>query len=68
MRLVQLDTLPNGILEAASGALHELLPEPTLVHLPGKNPQPIFVSVLLHGNEPTGLMALQLLLKKYSQQ
>lgn len=65
LRLNQLDYLPEGLLEATSETLHTLLPEPTLVHLPGKQAAPLFVSVLLHGNEPTGLMAIQLLLKKY---
>jgi succinylglutamate desuccinylase len=41
------------------------LSEPTLIHLSGKHAAPLFVSVLLHGNEPTGFMAIQLLLKKY---
>ncbi len=65
LRLNQLDYLPEGLLEATSETLHTLLPEPTLVHLPGKQAAPLFVSVLLHGNEPTGFMAIQLLLKKY---
>ena len=65
LRLNQLDYLPDGLLEATSETLHTLLPEPTLVHLPGKQAAPLFVSVLLHGNEPTGFMAMQLLLKKY---
>ncbi|VAX02530.1 Uncharacterized protein Clim_1224, partial [hydrothermal vent metagenome] len=45
--------------------LHRILPEPTLLHLPGQRPQPLFVSVLLHGNETTGLTAIQGLLRKY---
>lgn len=61
----QLNYLPEGLLEVSSKELHTILPEPTLIHLPGKHPAPLFVSVLLHGNEPTGFMALQLLLKKY---
>lgn len=60
-----LDFLPDGILEAQATELHEILPEPTLIHLQGQLKQPIFVSVLLHGNEHTGLLAVQALLKKY---
>ena len=63
--LKQLDYLPEGLLEVSSKELHTILPQPTLIHLSGKNSRPLFVSVLLHGNEPTGFMALQLLLKKY---
>ncbi len=61
----QLDFIPDGLLETTSRNLHTILPSPTLIHLPGKQAAPLFVSVLLHGNEPTGFLAVQLLLKKY---
>jgi succinylglutamate desuccinylase len=38
---------------------------PSLIHLPGRRVQPLFVSVLLHGNETTGFLALQALLARY---
>lgn len=63
--LMQLDYLPDGLLEVDSENLHTLLPEPSLIHLPGKHAEPLFISVLLHGNEPTGFKAIQQLLKKY---
>jgi succinylglutamate desuccinylase len=63
--LNQLDYLPEGLLAVSSKDLHTILPAPTLIHLTGKHKAPLFVSVLLHGNEPTGFMALQLLLQKY---
>jgi succinylglutamate desuccinylase len=66
LHLKQLDYLPEGLLEVSSKDLHTILPEPTLIHLSGKHAAPLFVSVLLHGNEPTGFMAIQLLLKKYT--
>ncbi|NOT12156.1 MAG: peptidase M14 [Methylococcaceae bacterium] len=65
MALDQLDDLPEGLLEVTTKTLHTILPAPTLIHLAGKHTTPLFVSVLLHGNEPTGFMAVQLLLKKY---
>jgi len=65
LHLKQLDYLPEGLLEVSTKELHAILPEPTLIHLSGKHAEPLFVSVLLHGNEPTGFMAIQLLLKKY---
>jgi succinylglutamate desuccinylase len=65
LHLEQRDSLPAGLLEAGPTNLHDILPEPTLIHLPGKQAAPLFVSVLLHGNEPTGFLALQRLLKKY---
>ncbi|WP_031432769.1 M14 family metallopeptidase [Methylomarinum vadi] len=64
-RLRQLDYLPEGILTASAKSLWKIVPEPTLIHLQGQQRDPLFISVLLHGNEPTGLLALQELLKKY---
>ena len=63
--LTQFDYLPEGLLTASPEALHKVLTKPTLIHLTGKDPAPLFISVLLHGNEPTGLHAVQALLKKY---
>jgi succinylglutamate desuccinylase len=51
--------LPDDFLYASAGGLHQILPGPTLIHLPGRRTQPLFVSVLLHGNEDTGLKAVQ---------
>jgi succinylglutamate desuccinylase len=61
----QLDELPAGFLDVDTVCLQTLLPKPTLIHLQGKLDEPLFISVLLHGNEPTGFMAVQRLLKKY---
>lgn len=63
----QLHTVPAGLLETDTSHLRTFLPRPTLIHLPGKLAEPLFISVLLHGNEPTGFLALQRLLKKYQQ-
>jgi succinylglutamate desuccinylase len=67
-RLKQFDRLPEGLLDSAVEQLHTLIPEPTLFHLAGKRPDTLFVSVLLHGNEPTGFLAVQKLLQKYQGQ
>lgn len=48
------DTLPDGLLARAAHELHQALTGPTLIHLPGRRPEPLFVSALLHGDEPTG--------------
>ena len=61
-----LDDLPAGLLEAEACDLHALLGGPTLIHLPGKRPEPLFASILLHGNEDTGLKAVQDVLKKHA--
>ena len=63
-----LHELPHGFLEATPADLHEVLAGPTLIHLPGKRAEPLFVSVLLHGNEDVGLLAVQKLLRKYQNQ
>ncbi len=66
LTLNQIDTLPQGFLSLESPTrLHSLLPQPTLLHLQGRRENPLFVSILLHGNEDTGFYALQRLLKKY---
>ncbi len=65
MQLVQRNTIPQELLDAKTDELHRIIPNPTLIHLSGKKTQPIFISVLQHGNEPTGFLALQALLKKY---
>lgn len=64
--LTQLNALPDSLTSTAAGEMHRILPGPTLIHLPGRFEQPLFFSVLLHGNEPTGLLAVQELLRKYA--
>ncbi|MCW9089148.1 MAG: M14 family metallopeptidase [Gammaproteobacteria bacterium] len=61
-----MNAIPEGLLELPAGRLHERLDGPTLIHLPGRQPRPLFVSVLLHGNEDTGWEAMRLLLQNYA--
>jgi hypothetical protein len=63
MRLDELDTLPDGLLELNSAELASRLDGPTLIHLAGERKAPLFVSVLVHGNEPVGWDAMRLLLR-----
>jgi succinylglutamate desuccinylase len=65
LQLTKLDGLPPGFLEVAPWEMHALVPGPALVHLEGREPAPVFVSVLLHGNETTGFIALQALLRHH---
>ncbi|HEX7026665.1 MAG TPA: M14 family metallopeptidase [Gammaproteobacteria bacterium] len=60
-----LDQLPEGFLQIGARDLHTLLKGPTLICLPGREQRGIFISVLLHGNEPSGLLAVQSVLSKY---
>lgn len=61
-----IDTLPGGLLDLEAPRLHERLAGPTLIHLPGRRQEPLFVSVLLHGNEDTGWLAVRDLLRQYA--
>ena len=62
-----LDHIPDGFLQASASNLHQVLPAPTLMHLAGRKPEPLFVSVLLHGNEDTGLKAIQSVISRFAQ-
>ncbi len=64
--LNEIEDLPAGLLDVKVEGLQDLLGGPTLLHLPGRQPEPLFVTVLSHGNEGTGFYALQSLLRKYS--
>jgi hypothetical protein len=57
VKLTDLDHMPPGLRERPASAIHHALDGPTLIHLEGKNPQPLFVSVLQHGNEVAGRAA-----------
>ena len=65
--LSERDTLPEGLLEVSVEGLEALLGGPTLIHLPGRRPEPLFVTVLAHGNESTGFYAVQSLLQSWSE-
>lgn len=62
--LTILDYVPAGLLEVSARDLHQILPGPALIHLSGRRNPPLFVSILLHGNEDTGLSAVQALLRR----
>lgn len=64
-RLTTCDHLPEGLLELDAARLHQRLSGPTLIHLPGRRPEPLFVSVLLHGNEDTGWEAMRQVLARH---
>ncbi len=63
-----IENIPEGLLQTDATHLYEILPQPTLIHLQGRRSEPLFVSLLLHGNEVTGLHAIQDLLRKYQTQ
>ena len=65
-RLTVLDRIPDGLLELSADQLAGFLPGPTLIHLEGRQANPLFVSVLQHGNEFTGWEAVRALLSGYA--
>ncbi|HTO78401.1 MAG TPA: M14 family metallopeptidase [Methylocystis sp.] len=60
-----LDRVPPEFLDCPPERLIKILPRPTLFDLKGRDPRPLFVSVLLHGDEETGLEAAQELLRRH---
>ena len=65
--LKEMNHIPDAFLDAKAEDLHDILQAATLFHLEGTNPQPLFICTLLHGDETTGLYAMQRLLKKYQE-
>lgn len=56
---------PADWLARGADRLVELFDAPTLCHLGGEDPRPLFVSCLLHGNEPAGWDALREVFRRY---
>lgn len=63
--LQELDHLPAGLLDLPASRLDVALAGPALIHLEGRREPPLFVSVLMHGNEPTGWDAARTWLRRY---
>lgn len=61
-----MDRLPDAFLDCPADRLLDILPGPTLFDLPGRDPRPLFVSTLLHGNEYSGLEAVQAVLRRHA--
>ena len=68
MNLHIIDEIPNRLLEVSPEELHQVLPGPTLLRIPGEKEPPLFICTLLHGDEPTGFLAVQQLLNHYRMQ
>ncbi len=60
-----IDHLPDGFFDLEISNIREVFPVPTLLRLQGDRSPPLFVSILQHGNEYSGLESLQLLLERY---
>ncbi len=60
----QIDRFNSDLLDYDSTELYQILPGPTLIHLQGRRDPPLFVSVLLHGNEIAGWETIRSILRK----
>ena len=58
--------LPDGFFDITTANIRSLFPNPTLIQLDGQDNNFLFISILLHGNEYTGLKVMQRLLAKYA--
>ena len=66
LTLQEYDEIPQGLLELTdTNGLYQYFSRPALLHLEGQHKEPLFISILLHGNEDTGFFAVQELLKRY---
>ncbi len=63
--LTILDHIPSAFLSISHREIKELFDTPTLIHLKGEKDPALFISILLHGNEYSGLQIMQEILKKY---
>ena len=59
-------SLPDGFLDCEARDLADLFGGPTMVELSGGDRAPLFVSILQHGNEDSGLGAMQRVLSKHN--
>ncbi|MCH9807514.1 MAG: succinylglutamate desuccinylase/aspartoacylase family protein [Alphaproteobacteria bacterium] len=66
IKLHRFDEFPTSLIDVAASDLWQHLPGPSLFEIPGRDPRPLFVSALLHGNEDTGWSAIQKVLRHYA--
>jgi hypothetical protein len=64
-RLGRFDRFPDALLDVPASDLWRHLQGPSLFHISGRQAPPLFVTVLLHGNEDTGWRAVQELLRQH---
>ncbi|MCC5884978.1 MAG: succinylglutamate desuccinylase/aspartoacylase family protein [Gammaproteobacteria bacterium] len=65
MKLIQAEEPSEDLLDLAASDLHRHFDGPALLRIPGRRQPALFVSVLLHGNEPVGWDAVRELLRRY---
>jgi len=63
--LMILNCIPSAFLSISHRQIKDLFKTPTLIHLSGEKHPALFISILLHGNEFSGLEIMQEILQKY---
>lgn len=67
MKLKYFDHVPEELYTIGPDEVYETFGGPILIHIKGTNPDTIFISTLLHGNETTGFYAFQKILNDYKK-
>lgn len=67
MKLKILNTIPEGFFRWPVKDLFKHFQGPAIIHLDQDKGNPLFVSTLLHGNEHSGFLAIQKILKNYHE-
>jgi len=62
----RLHGLPEGFFDITTANIRNLFPNPTLIQLDGRGSDFLFISILLHGNEYTGLKVMQKVLADHA--
>ncbi|HEY9129202.1 MAG TPA: M14 family metallopeptidase [Sulfurovum sp.] len=65
--LTLLYDLPDAFLDISYRDIKKIFDKPTLIHLKGQKDPALFISIMLHGNEYSGLQIMQEILKKYKE-
>ena len=65
LQLERFDHFPDALMDLPPTGLWQHLRGPSLFYLRGRQTRPLFVSVLLHGNEDSGWRAVQSLLQQH---
>ncbi len=68
LKLHVFDSFPNELLLVEPFEVDTVLQGPSLIYVQGKTEPPLFVASLLHGDETTGIQAIQKLIRKYKKQ
>lgn len=67
MKLNYFENISPNFLNIKFDNIWELYDSPSLIHIKGRDEEAIFISILLHGNETSGLLAVQNILKKIKE-